>query len=440
MKIEIENLGPIQSGEIEIDQDLTVIVGSNHAGLSLVAQLIYGCQSIVQYSPYSQALNEAYKQGLYQAFQNEDPLDDFCSNEGLSIDIAKFLDRNALLFYEVRESIFQEFSTDFFASPEIKPRIRMRYELSPRIFTHNFSNGTVELAGEKYEIQVNEDQFIIKAHGDSQFNQEAIKDFVYPRLHELQNQCVFHFPIERLAIHSLARDLCKLIEREEASITSYPLGLRDYLAFANDPITRFQAHQDLAVDYPDIPKELGQWLEQALLKGSVRYSPESGICFSLGEQSEELEIQSAPALFKSLSGFALYLKDQARFQDILILEEPEQSLHPETQVQLARLIARLVNHQVQVILYTHSDYISRELSNLIVLAQDFAAKPQLLEKYGYQKEELLAIDQVSVYTIQDQELKVVPISEQGIEINELDGVITDMNQRSDDIFYSSLND
>lgn len=438
MKINIENLGPIQSGEIEINKDFTLILGSNHAGLSLVSNLIYGCQAITQYSPHSKNLNNAYKEALYEAFNKVDPLVDYLQDNLLEVDIPNFLEWNARLIFRVRENIFQRFSPTFFASSDIKPRVRIRYALSSQIFTRHIQSGDLKLGDNQYEVMIDEQSLRMKAKAASNFVVEEVKEYVYRNIHDLQAQCVFHFPIERIALHTFVKELCTFAERDPESLSHYSLSLRDYLALANNPSTRFQSPDNGQPVYEAIPEELAEALDKKVLRGEVLHDPELGICYNLSDDLGDQEIRSAPALFKSLSGLSLYLKGQARVQDILILEEPEQNLHPESQVLLARYLARLANHGLKIVLYTHSDFISRELSNLIVLGQNSNVSPRLRKKYAYRVDELLEPTQVTVYSIKDQSLESVSITEQGIETDEIDGITTDLNQRSDDIFYSSV--
>ena len=75
-----------------------------------------------------------------------------------------------------------------------------------------------------------------------------------------------------------------------------------------------------------------------------------------------------------------------------MIDEPELNIHPENQREIARLLARLVNAGLNIVISTHSDYIVRELNSLIMLSGDKNQK--LRTKYGYDKNEVLSIEQV----------------------------------------------
>ena len=53
-----------------------------------------------------------------------------------------------------------------------------------------------------------------------------------------------------------------------------------------------------------------------------------------------------------------------------MIDEPELNIHPENQRHIARLLARLVNAGLRIVISTHSDYIVREFNSLLMLGQD----------------------------------------------------------------------
>ena len=66
---------------------------------------------------------------------------------------------------------------------------------------------------------------------------------------------------------------------------------------------------------------------------------------------------------------ALFLEKRIQPQDFLIIEEPESHLHPATQAALARMLVRLVQNEVRVIITTHSDWLLDQLGNLVRFSQ-----------------------------------------------------------------------
>jgi len=138
---------------------------------------------------------------------------------------------------------------------------------------------------------------------------------------------------------------------------------------------------------------------------------------------------------KSLFGLWFYLEYQAEPGDILMIDEPELNVHPENQRKIARLLARLVNAGLRIVMSTHSDYIVRELNTLIMLSQEEAE--ELRKEHGYEQEETLRTDQIAAYLFDNQTItpfKLTPDS--GIYASTFDKVIANINNVNNDVYYS----
>ena len=103
------------------------------------------------------------------------------------------------------------------------------------------------------------------------------------------------------------------------------------------------------------------------------------------------------SMVSELAPVILFLKYLVRPGDMLILEEPESHLHPASQRQMARGIARLANAGVKVIITTHSDYFIGQINNLLKLN---SASSQELSEIGYVTEDCLKADDVGAYHFQ----------------------------------------
>ena len=100
------------------------------------------------------------------------------------------------------------------------------------------------------------------------------------------------------------------------------------------------------------------------------------------------------SMVSELAPVILFLKYLVRPGDLVILEEPESHLHPASQRQMARGIARLVNAGVKVIITTHSDYFIGQVNNLLKLSR---ASKEKRTKEGYEAADCLKSDDVGAY-------------------------------------------
>ena len=182
-------------------------------------------------------------------------------------------------------------------------------------------------------------------------------------------------------------------------------------------------------------------LQRGLAGGSYRIDRETGsIQFrpynskSSSRKVGRMGLHITSGAVKSLFGLWCYLEYQAHPGSIIMIDEPELNIHPANQRQIARLLARLVNAGMSVVISTHSDYIVREFNSLIMLHQK--AGKSLQRKYRYRDDEVLDPNKVGAYLFDDHTIYTVTTTpEDGIHATTFDDVITSMNAVNNDIFF-----
>jgi hypothetical protein len=137
---------------------------------------------------------------------------------------------------------------------------------------------------------------------------------------------------------------------------------------------------------------------------------------------------------ENLLGLIVYLGKIKEFPYLLI-EYPEQNLHPIKQRKLARLLARLITRGVKLIVLTHSSNIVREFNNLIMLNNQ-SDKQQFFEKYGYIDDDCLDSKYIKAYEIINNKIVEAEIINEGIIASVLDGAIETANTICDDLYCS----
>ena len=184
-------------------------------------------------------------------------------------------------------------------------------------------------------------------------------------------------------------------------------------------------------------------LQKQLANGAYKVERRSGVIrfkpYQIGRgrggiATQSMGLHMASSTVKSLFGLWFYLENQAQPGDLLMIDEPELNIHPENQRYIARLLARLVNAGLRVVISTHSDYIVREFNSLLMLSQD---NGELRDRHGYSEDEVLTVEQVSACLFDRQSITPFEISpEDGIYATTFDTVIEDLNRVNDDIHYS----
>lgn len=94
--------------------------------------------------------------------------------------------------------------------------------------------------------------------------------------------------------------------------------------------------------------------------------------------------------------------------DTVLIEEPEISLHPQLQVEMARVLIRLVNSKIPVFVTTHSDIILQHINNMIKLAEA-ANREAIAKKLGYEECDWIDKKKINVYqfNVDDKQETVV---------------------------------
>lgn len=261
----------------------------------------------------------------------------------------------------------------------------------------------------------------------------------------------FLMPAERNGLHLFFRELrarrthlLHRASREEADFpkllrdvirSPYALPIADYIDWLNDLPERQKLKRKGFHDHALLlgRKLVGGTYRVGARSGSIRFKPYRSRRNGAG--TNFMGLHMASSMVKSLFGLWFYLENQASKGNILMIDEPELNIHPENQREIARLLARLVNAGLNIVISTHSDYIVREFNSLIMLSQEQGEK--LRKKHKYDRDEILKPEQVGAYLYDDQTIIPFEITpEDGIYATTFDDVISDINATNDDIYYS----
>jgi AAA ATPase domain len=175
-------------------------------------------------------------------------------------------------------------------------------------------------------------------------------------------------------------------------------------------------------------------LEREILEGRIEIGTYGETLFIPAGTTERLGVNLASSSVKALAGLSLFLRHRAQKGHFLIIDEPELNLHPHNQRLVARLLARLARSGLKVMISTHSDYILRELNNLIMLSRD--KDGQLRKKHGYDEDEILRPERVGAYAFDGAHGRPIELGPAGIDVEAIDKDIKELNRSSRDIYWA----
>lgn len=183
---------------------------------------------------------------------------------------------------------------------------------------------------------------------------------------------------------------------------------------------------DFVKSIPDIDREWGFPSPGGVLDDMEsltggRYTKTDGTLYFVPTRGEpdRLKIPLHLASSSSVEMSKLYFYFLIEFGEkdrLLIIDEPESHLDPINQMRLARAIVRHVNSGGKILISTHSDYIVKEINNLIMLNGSFDDKEGLLRKLEYEEGDAIDPAKIRAYHAVDGELKECSMNAFGIEV------------------------
>jgi predicted ATPase len=449
MKIKVSNLGIISEGTIDLSKKISLFCGQNGTGKTYLAYVIYGLlKNRLRFDDDNEIVDKLIEN----------------SRVTINIDFQSIFDFKQSMLVRTKISLSDFFGIGEADSKKLFPKFKIENtetekEFKSRIisteFTTNIKIFNIEfsltkLKGEtQITISLNENistplrlgllRGYIKSSIESFLAFYPIKDVVM-------------FPVERNSINTFSKQLSirkqdrfdtmllfKDKEKDIRKIESlldlkrYPLSISDELRVADD-LVEIKKQKSKFYDF-------AEELERELVLGEVNISNDGEILFIPNNSpSTKLPIQMTASIIKTLSSLVVYLKHRAEDNDLIIIDEPEINLHPENQIILTRIFARLANKGFRLLISTHSDYIVRELNNLLILSRkDNTSVMKNAEEFGYKDDEYINQEDLGVYAFKfDNKVNIeqIPVTETGFNIEAMDLAIDKQSDISERLYYS----
>ena len=209
------------------------------------------------------------------------------------------------------------------------------------------------------------------------------------------NSCIYlpaartGFMLTKDIINKVGRQNTFNISTEKETITPFVRPINQFLDVMTDLTTDYTENKEFL--------ELSRDIERELASGTVEISnmPNKEVQYVPDGYEMGIPLRLTSAVVTELSPLILILKHKNQI-DSLCYEEPEMCLHPQLQYKMGKIIGRMVNSGIEMIITTHSDLILQHINNMIKLLKR-KDKKEVCRKLGYTSKDLLAYDDVRVY-------------------------------------------
>lgn len=448
MNIEVKNLGIIGSGVVDTSKPFILMCGPNSTGKTYLSYVIYAIHSITpRYSGeiYEDFLHEILDTG--KCSLSKDLFDKLLCFESMSIlsmlsSVFGVTDSDVnRIFKNLRLSL--SMTDDQFKNEIIMPAFSIK---------SNFGDDSIEVCKDE-----NSSDLIIKLSATLEISSRLNSFLTFlcnkalhslsharsllPRMLTVERNSIYTFNKELSISRNDLIDRLQDLSQSDREITMmlrngsqrYPLAVSDSLRIAND-LENIQKTKSIYYDF-------AIQLEKDLLHGSISVNKNGSVEFNPASNNrKKLPIQVSSSIVKTLSSLIVYLKHIAVENDLLIIDEPEMNLHPDSQILLARIFAQLVNKGLRLVVSTHSDYIIREFNNLVMANEittqfhegNMAYRP-------YSNDMMIDKNKLEVLYFNPNakgkvKIERIPLDEYGFEVASIDKAITDQNAITQHLF------
>ena len=456
LTVKLKNIGILKQAEFSLG-DLTVICGENNTGKTYAAYALYGfLESFhdIDFPISNGQIQHLLTRGILK-------IELTGKADQMLVDACKKYPERLDEIFAASEGSFQ--NSEFHL---LTDRIDIRNkEFKDRFGTPQDSIFTISKFKESEELTFTLVPGAQKEENNPFFTKTVIGFFISTAIFSIFFPKTFIFSAERTGVATFRKEFNFARDRllEKMKRAGHNINPRDLLLKASQSYPRpvqdnadfTRRLEDIAKSKSFIAKEHPEILEDfADIIGGEYIITQNDLLYYIPKGTRlKLTMVESSSAARALLDLSFYLNCIAEKGDLLMVDEPELSLHPENQRRIARLFARLTNIGVKVFITTHSDYIVKELNTLIMLNHDKPHLKRIAEENGYQDSELINADQVKVYVAEEALMPLeegqkrrrkghtlVPANidpEFGIEVGSFDKTIDAMNKIQRDIVWGA---
>ncbi|MCP4347035.1 MAG: AAA family ATPase [Desulfobacterales bacterium] len=424
MKIKIQNLGPINEFEIDLSKNFTILFGKNNIGKSYATIVVYLIikNFLKEKNIHKNAfhlLDQIFPDIKDQIASIEETIEKFKTDR---INIIEQIEN--IISHIIQMSLIENIQESFYATFE-------EFENLTNLFSNERMSITISTNLIKLSIEAKGNTFVIshfkilretldlifvKTKGKNQEtfsdngekllyqldNKENIRSVIYSLITQIMQTVycddmrniaskVYYFPASRSGLYQSLNAYSQIFAelsrsrvflKKKFEIPSIPEPVIDYFLELSNIKKRKSAGD---CNLTEIAKEI----EKSILQGEVIFNDRTKkISFKPYKMELYLDMFQTSSMVSEIAPFVSFLKyiangKENRSKYLVFIEEPEAHLHPEIQVKLMEIFAKLINNNIKIILTTHSNYMFNKVNNLIIDRQvDISDMCSIIFKYS----------------------------------------------------------
>lgn len=404
-KLKVAGYGKIERAEIEV-APLTLFVGDNNSGKSYLMSLLWAVQNFgvegLLGQEYSSDKKSVY--ALTDWFQRQ--MDAACKVDVHTVCASEIAVDLQIAVRDALDDNKSNLAKRIFNSQDMKIE-KLEIELTgmENIFLRfqRVRDGEVLLIKSISEGSVPVNAFAIKSEGCSKLkNSHLVRTLLglvtgIP-FYGADGEDSIYLPAARTGF-MLTKDIINKVGRN--TVFNLEMEQRELTPFTR-PVNQFLDVMDsLTSDNKGRPdfRSIIEYLENGMADGILEMNtlPNKAVSYVPAGGEKGLPLRVISAVVTELAPLILILKHKETLKT-LFYEEPEMCLHPQLQQKMGKVICRLVNKGLNMVLTTHSDIILQYINNMIALSGR-NDKEKICSDFGYTSDDIMDAGQVKVYQL-----------------------------------------
>lgn len=470
MKISIKNLGKIESAEMDL-RPFTVILGSNNTGKTYLAYSVYGLFEAQNRGSRRETTMLLQKAASIVKFDNGN----FSIQSADLFDIYQEIVKSRVDFFKTRlGSFFQDSTGKIFNKSELSMQIeRNEFNLALRHITDGRKSNDLDWFVIRFKTGKSSDKDCLHGSIENKEGKPSHVDTIMKRhlvsyiIHQLDRELLslpFLLPAERntliisykllanrsykyirdfntfrkdqVMFHPHAKEMRMAELMREQGHIGYPKPVEDFLDFLSDVELdrQFQARAGSASAFSEWTKTIEDKINSNT-KIHASKTRLGGYELRLNvKRGLDIDLYNASSSIKQIVPLLLFLQHRAGKGQLLIVDEPEMNLHPETQAKVLEILAMLANAGLRVLITTHSPYFLMHLNNLAHECKLNDETRTRMAKHLYLKDKraFLRDSDIGAYVVRDGTLSSLKDSDGTIRFDTLSDISHELQEK----FYS----